>query len=53
MGGTKLLGGFHHLLLPRLMDAQVGRVDQSTQNQVSEVVTEIFKVHPEGTDRIN
>lgn len=39
-------GAPHHLLLPSLMNAQVGCVYQSTQDQVGEVVTEILKVHP-------
>lgn len=39
-------GAPHHLLLPGLMNAQVRRVYQSTQDQVGEVVTEILKVYP-------
>lgn len=39
-------GAPHHLLFPCLMNAQVRCVYQSTQDQVGEIVTEIFKVHP-------
>ena len=41
-------GAPHHLLLPGLVDAQVGGVDEATQNQVSEVLAEVIKGHPEG-----
>lgn len=41
-------GASHHLLFPGFMDAQVGRVDEAAQNQVSEVLTEIIKRHPAG-----
>ncbi len=39
-------GAPHHLLLPGLMNTQVRRVYQSTEDQVGEVVTEILKVDP-------
>lgn len=35
------------------MDAQVGRVDEPTQDEVSKVVTVILKVHPECINRIS
>lgn len=36
----------HHCLLPGLVDAQVGGVDESTQDQIGEILTEVLKVHP-------
>lgn len=39
-------GAPHHLLLPGLVNAQVGGVDQATQHQIREVLTEVLKVHP-------
>lgn len=41
-------GASHHLLLPGLMDAQVGGVDEAAQDQVREVLAEIIKRHPAG-----
>lgn len=42
-------GAPHHLFLPGLVDAQVGGVDEATQDQVSEVLAEVVKGHPEKT----
>lgn len=39
-------GAPHHLLLPGLVDAQVGGVDEAAQDQVSEVLAEVVKCHP-------
>lgn len=39
-------GAPHHLLLPGLMDAQVGGVDEAAQDQVCEVLAEVIKRHP-------
>lgn len=39
-------GAVHHCLLPGLVDAQVGGVDEPTQDQIGEVLTEVLKVHP-------
>lgn len=41
-------GAPHHLLLPGLVDAQVGGVDEAAQDQVSEVLAEVIKCHPAG-----
>lgn len=42
----------HHLLLPGLVDAKVGGVDEAAQDQVSEVLTEVIKRHPaEGQEK--
>jgi len=41
-------GASHHLLLPGLVDAQVGGVDETTKDQVSEILTEVIKRHPGG-----
>lgn len=38
----------HHLLLPGLVNTQIGCVYQSAQDQVGKVVSEVFKVHPGG-----
>lgn len=43
---TQRPGAPHHLLLPGLVDAQVGGVDEATQDQVSEVLAEVIKRHP-------
>lgn len=40
----------HHLLLPGLVDAQVGRVDEATQDQVGEILAEVVKSHPAGEE---
>lgn len=39
-------GSPHHLLLPGLVDAQVGGVDEAAEDQVSEILAEVIKVHP-------
>lgn len=41
-------GAPHHLLLPGLVDAQIGGVDEAAQDQVSEVLAEVIKCHPAG-----
>lgn len=41
-------GAPHHLLLPGFVDAQVGGVDEATQDQVGEVLAEVVKRHPAG-----
>lgn len=46
---TQRPGAPHHLLLPGLVDAQVGGVDEAAQDQVSEVLAEVIKCHPWGT----
>lgn len=43
---TQRPGAPHHLLLPGLVDAQVGGVDEAAQDQVSEVLAEVIKSHP-------
>lgn len=44
-------GALHHGLLPGLMDAQVGCVDEPTQDEVCEVSYKVLKCHPGGQDR--
>lgn len=39
-------GAPHHGLLPGLVEAQVGRVDETTQDEVCEVGDEVVKRHP-------
>lgn len=39
-------GAPHHLLLPGLVDAQVGGVDEAAEDQVGEVLAEVVEVHP-------
>lgn len=39
-------GAPYHLLLPGLVDAQVGGVDEAAQDQVCEVLAEVIKRHP-------
>lgn len=39
-------GAPHRDLLPRLMDAQVGRVDETAQDEVREVGDKVVKGHP-------
>lgn len=41
-------GAPNHSLLPGLMETQVGRVNEATQDEVSEVSDEIIKGHPGG-----
>lgn len=41
-------GAPHHLLLPGLVDTQVGGVDEAAQYQISEVLAEVIKCHPAG-----
>lgn len=41
-------GAPHHLLLPGLVDAQVGGVDEAAQDQVCEVLAEVVERHPAG-----
>lgn len=43
-------GASHHLLLPGLVDAQVGGVDKAAQDQVSEVLAEVVERHPAGRE---
>ena len=44
-------GAPHHLLLPGFVDAQVGGVDEATQDQVGEVLAEVVEGHPAGAGR--
>jgi len=46
-----LPGAPHHGLLPGLMEAQVGCVDEATQDEVREVDDEVVKRHPAGGGR--
>lgn len=39
-------GASLYSLLPGLMEAQVGSVDETTQDQVSVILTEVIKRHP-------
>lgn len=39
-------GAAHHGLHPGLMETQVGRVDETTQDEVSEVSDEVIERHP-------
>lgn len=41
-------GAPHHFLLPGFVDAQVGGVDKTAQDQVGEILAEIVKRHPAG-----
>lgn len=36
----------HHFLLPGLVDAQVGGVDEAAEDEVGEVLAEVIKRHP-------
>ena len=38
-------------LLPRLVDTQVGRVDETAQDEVCEVGSKVVKCHPAGKRR--
>lgn len=40
-----------HSLLPGLMEAQVGGVDETTQDEVCEVDDEVIKRHPAETEK--
>lgn len=40
-----------HSLLPGLVDTQVGRVDETTEDDICEVCNEVVKIHPEGRKR--
>lgn len=44
--GVAVPGAPNHHLLPRLMDAQVGRVDETAQDEVCEVGSKVVKCHP-------
>lgn len=44
-------GAAHHGLLPGLMETQVGRVDETTQDEVCEVSDEVIKRHPARRER--
>lgn len=44
-------GAAHHGLLPGLMETQVGRVDETTQDEICEVNDEVVKHHPAGRER--
>lgn len=46
-------GATHRDLLPRLMDAQVGRVDETAQDEVREVGDKVVKGHPAEREETN
>lgn len=52
--GVVVPGAPNHHLLPRLVDAQVWRVDETAQDQVREVGNKVVKCHPaEKKGRVN
>lgn len=44
-------GASHHLLFPGFVDAQVGRVNETAQDEVCEVLAEVVKRHPASYSR--